>query len=161
MILTWVDWLIFGIIVVSSLLSLMRGFIKEALSLVMWLVALLVAWMFGGSFAQYFTSFIEVPSLRLILACVILFVFTLLAGSLLTKLLDRLLNANGPDSIGRMLGMVFGAVRGALFVVLIIGLLSLLPVQQDDWWKNSLLVPHFLLLADWSKAFILDLIVRS
>jgi len=161
MILTWVDWLIAFIIIVSSLLSLMRGFLKEALSMVMWVVALLVAWMFGGSLAQYFTGFLDIPSLRLILACVILFIVTLLVGSLLTKLLDRLLNANGPDSIGRLLGMVFGAARGALLVVLIIGLLSLLPVQQDDWWKQSLLVPHFLLLADWSKAFILDFIIKS
>jgi len=160
MILTWVDGLIIGIIVVSSLISLMRGFLKEALSLVMWLVALLVAWMFGGALAQKFVGFLDVPSLRLILACVILFVATLLVGSLLTTLLDRLLNASGPDSIGRLLGMAFGAVRGVLLVVLAVGLLGLLPVQQDDWWKQSKLVPTFLLLADWSKAFILDFIVR-
>jgi len=160
MLLTWVDWLIIGIIVVSSLISLMRGFLKEALSLVMWVVALLVAWMFGGALAQKFVGFLDVPSLRLILACVILFIATLLVGSLLTTLLDKLLNASGPDSIGRLLGMVFGAVRGVLLVVLAVGLLSLLPVQQDDWWKQSKLVPTFLLLADWSKAFILDFIVR-
>jgi len=157
---TWVDWLISGIIVVSSLISLMRGFLKEVLSLIMWVVALLVAWMFGGALADKFAGFLDVPSLRLILACVALFVVTLLAGSLLTALLDRLLDASGADGIGRLLGMLFGAVRGGLLVVLVIGLLNLLPVQQDNWWRQSQLVPTFLLLADWSKAFILNLITR-
>jgi len=161
MILAWVDWLIVGIIVVSSLISLMRGFLKEALSLVMWVVALLVAWMFGGALSQKFVGFLDVPSLRLILACAILFIATLLVGSLLITLLDRLLNASGPDSIGRFLGMVFGAMRGVLLVVLAVGLLSLLPVQQDIWWKESALIPSFLLLADWSKAFILDFITKG
>jgi len=161
MIFTWVDWLIASIIVVSSLISLMRGFLKEALSLLMWVVALLVAWMFGSMLAQKFVGFLDVPSLRLILAYLLLFVVTLLIGSLLVALLDRLLNSAGPDSTGRLLGMVFGAVRGVLLVVLIIGLLSLLPVQQDNWWKQSLLVPHFLQMADWSKAVILGLITRN
>ncbi|MFO6376100.1 CvpA family protein, partial [Pseudomonas aeruginosa] len=49
---TWVDWTMVAIIVVSSLISLSRGFVKEALSLLTWIVAGAVAWMFGGALAQ-------------------------------------------------------------------------------------------------------------
>lgn len=51
--------------------------------------------------------------------------------------------------------MVFGGARGVLLVVLLVGLLSLAPVQQDPWWQQSVLMPHFLMVADWSKNFIL------
>ncbi len=47
--------------------------------------------------------------------------------------------------------MVFGGARGVLLVVLLVGLLSLAPVQQDPWWQQSVLMPHFLMVADWSK----------
>ncbi|MCP5854482.1 CvpA family protein, partial [Klebsiella pneumoniae] len=46
---TWVDWAIIAIIAVSTLISLKRGFVKEALSLLIWIIAGAVAWMFGGS----------------------------------------------------------------------------------------------------------------
>ncbi|WP_206016921.1 CvpA family protein, partial [Pseudomonas viridiflava] len=57
----------------------------------------------------------------------------------------------------RVLGMVFGAARGGLLVVLLVGLLSLAPVTQHAWWKESSLLPHFLIVADWSKNMILTL----
>ncbi|MGV2837515.1 CvpA family protein, partial [Pseudomonas shirazensis] len=59
---TWVDWAIIAVIAVSTLISLTRGFVKEALSLVIWITAGAVAWMFGGSLAQYLESYIQTPS---------------------------------------------------------------------------------------------------
>ncbi|PXB85321.1 colicin V production CvpA, partial [Pseudomonas aeruginosa] len=56
---TWVDWTMVAIIVVSSLISLSRGFVKEALSLLTWIVAGAVAWMFGGALAQHLGEYIQ------------------------------------------------------------------------------------------------------
>jgi len=61
----------------------------------------------------------------------------------------------GLSGTDRFLGMAFGAARGALLVVVAIGLISLGPVQQDTWWQESRLIPQFLLVADWSKNLIL------
>lgn len=157
---TWVDWVIIGTIVVSALISLTRGFVKEALSLTTWVIAGLVAWMFGGAFADLLTGYIETPSLRVIVACGILFVLTLILGGLLNYLIGQLVVATGLSGTDRFLGMVFGAARGVLLVVVAAGLLSLAPVEADDWWRQSQLIPHFLLVADWSKDFILGLIGR-
>ena len=77
---TPVDWAIIAIIVISALISLKRGFVKEALSLLTWIIAGVVAWMFGGSLSQYLVSYIETPSARIIAGCTILFVATLLVG---------------------------------------------------------------------------------
>ena len=152
---TWVDWAIIAIIAISSLISLKRGFVKEALSLLIWVVAGAVAWMFGGSLAQYLESYIQMPSARVIAGCAILFVATLLVGAMLNFLIGELIRVTGLSGTDRFLGMAFGAARGGLLVVVAVGLLSLGPVQQDPWWQESRLIPQFLLVADWSKNLIL------
>lgn len=157
MLLTWVDWAIIAIIIISCLISLKRGFVKEALSLVTWIIAGVVAWMFGGALAQHLTDFIEMPSARIIAGCAILFVATLLVGALVNFLISELVRVTGLSGTDRFLGMVFGGARGALLVVVLTGLLSLAPVQQDPWWQQSSLIPHFLIVADWSKNLILGL----
>ena len=154
---TWVDWAIIAVIAVSSLISLRRGFFKEALSLLTWIVAGVVAWMFGGALSQHLDGFIDTPSMRVIAACAILFVVTLLVGALINFLIGELIRVTGLSGTDRFLGMVFGAARGALLVVVLVGLVSLAPVQQDQWWQQSTLLPHFLMVADWSKNLILNL----
>jgi membrane protein required for colicin V production len=154
---TWVDWTIIAVIAVSSLISLKRGFVKEALSLLTWIVAGAVAWMFGGALSQHLAAYIETPSARVIAACIILFVATLMVGALINFLLGELIRVTGLSGTDRFLGMVFGAARGGLLVVVVVGLLSLTPVPADPWWQESSLLPHFLMIADWSKNLILGM----
>ncbi|WP_232731555.1 CvpA family protein [Pseudomonas aeruginosa] len=91
----------------------------------------------------------------IIAACALLFIATLLLGALVNYLIGELIRVTGLSGTDRFLGMVFGGARGVLLVVLLVGLLSLAPVQQDPWWQQSVLMPHFLMVADWSKNFIL------
>ncbi|HDZ57152.1 MAG TPA: CvpA family protein [Pseudomonas xinjiangensis] len=160
MTLVWVDWVIIAVVVISALISLTRGFVKEALSLLTWVVAGLVAWMFGGAFADLLVGYIETPSFRVMAACGILFVLTLILGGLINYLIGQLVLVTGLTGTDRFLGMVFGAARGVLLIVVAVGLLSLAPVEADDWWRQSQLIPHFLLVADWSKGMILGLFGR-
>ena len=154
---TPVDWAIIAIVAISALISLKRGFVKEALSLLTWIIAGVVAWMFGGSMAQYLVNYIETPSARVIAGCTILFVATLLVGAMVNFLIGELIRVTGLSGTDRFLGMVFGAARGGLLVVVAVGLLSLGPVQQDQWWQQSRLLPQFVMVADWSKNLILGM----
>ncbi len=158
---TWVDWSIIALIAVSGLISLTRGFVKEAVSLVVWIVAGAVAWLYGGALAAHLAPYIELPSARVIAGCAILFVLTLMVGALLTHLLGLLVQATGLSGTDRLLGMIFGLARGALLVVITVGLLSLAPVQQDPWWQQSKLLPDFLMIADWSKNLVLGFFQQS
>ena len=151
-----VDWAIIAVIALSAVISLARGFVKEALSLLTWIVAGLVAWMFGGALAEYLTPYIDTPSVRIIAACTILFLVTLVIGGLINYLISQLVRATGLSGTDRFLGMIFGAARGALLIIVAVGLLSLVPVEGDNWWRESALIPHFLLVADWSKNMILE-----
>ncbi|BAP46276.1 CvpA family protein [Pseudomonas sp. LJDD11] len=157
MALTPVDWAILVIIAISALISIKRGFVKEALSLLIWIIAGAVAWMFGAGLSHYLADYIATPSMRVIASCIILFVATLIVGAMVNFLIGELIRVTGLSGTDRFLGMVFGAARGALLIVVAVGLLSLGPVQQDQWWQESRLVPQFLMVADWSKNLIVGM----
>ncbi len=155
---TWIDWVILIVIVVSSLISLKRGFFKEVLSLVAWVAAIFIAWTFGGALSVKLVDYIQTPSVRVIVACGLLFVATLLVGALINYIIAGLVHATGLTGTDRLLGMAFGALRGSVLVILLVGLLSFVPLEQDIAWKNSVLLPHFLMLADWSKQIVMEIV---
>ena len=144
------DWAIIAVLAISTLMSLRRGFLKEALSLGTWIAAFVVARQFHGPMDQLLETQIVDSLMRSIAAFAALFVGTLLVGAALGFLLGALINATGLSSTDRVLGMVFGFARGALIVTVVIGLLKLTPLVNDSWYTNASLVPHFETVAQWA-----------
>jgi membrane protein required for colicin V production len=144
------DWAIIAVLAISTLMSLRRGFLKEALSLGTWIAAFVVARQFHGPMDQLLETQIVDSLMRSIAAFAALFVGTLLVGAALGFLLGALINATGLSSTDRVLGMVFGFARGALIVTVVIGLLNLTPLVDDSWYTNASLVPHFETVAQWA-----------
>lgn len=155
---TWIDWIITVIIIISALISLKRGFFKEVLSLLTWIAAIFIAWTFGAALSLHLNDYIETPSVRLITASIMLFIATLLVGGLVNKIFATLVQATGLTGTDRLLGMIFGALRGCLMVILLVGLMSFAPLEDDLAWKNSVLLPHFIMLADWSKQTVMQIV---
>jgi len=148
---TVIDWVILGIIVVSGVISLMRGFVKEALSLVSWLVALFVARFFSGNLATLLEGQIATNSLRWVVAFVILFAATLFMMALINYLIVQVVKATGLTGTDRVLGMVFGMVRGLLIVVVLVYLGQMTMLPGDEWWQSSSLIPHLEIVAEWAR----------
>ena len=147
-----VDLGIVGIIAVSALISLIRGFVKEAMSLVIWVLAFVVAMNFKEPLAEYLVSFIGLASIRQLVAWGGLFVGTLLLGSMVNFLLGKLVSSTGLSGTDRMLGLVFGVFRGLLIVLaLVIVLPQAVPVDQDPWWIESSLIPVFQGFETWGR----------
>lgn len=83
-------------------------------------------------------------------AYAVLFIATLLLGAMLSYLIGALVRATGLSGTDRLLGMVFGAARAFIIVMAIIILVpGFLPVHEDDWWKQSQLIPHFQTCEGW------------
>ncbi|MFT5351184.1 MAG: membrane protein required for colicin V production [Cellvibrionaceae bacterium] len=142
--LNWVDWLIIAILGISSLISLKRGLVKETLSLAIWLTAFLVASWFSLSLAPVLSPWVESFSLRQMLAFAILFLISLILGGIVSYLTATLIKVTGLTGTDRILGMIFGLVRGAVIVmVLVIYSPKLVDVSKDQWWQHSVLIPHF------------------
>lgn len=150
----WADWAIIGILALSSAIGLIRGLMKEAFSLAVWVAAIIVAKTFSAQLAVLLSGAIETPSLRELTAFAILFVLTLLVGGMANYLLGALVKITGLSGTDRMLGVLFGVVRGFIIIMLVIVFLpSLLPVDQDPWWQESLLITQLLSLESWAREF--------
>ena len=146
------DWLIIAVVVVSTLLSLKRGFIKEVLSLVTWVVAFVVAVKFSDNMQALLVEQVQSDQIRYIVAFVSLFVASLVVCALASYLIGSLIKVTGLSSTDRVLGMVFGFARGGLIVVAFVSLLSLSPsIEKTSLWKSSQLVPQLVLLKDWAR----------
>ena len=147
-----IDWIILSVITLSGLISLVRGFVKEAMSLVIWIVAFALAMQFKELAAGLLINMIEQPSIRQLVAWGGLFVATLLLGSVVNFLLSKLVSSTGLSGTDRMLGLVFGVFRGLLIVLaLVIVLPGALPVDQDAWWQTSKLIPIFQGFEAWGR----------
>ncbi len=148
----WADWTIVAILAVSSLISLKRGFVREALSLANWVLAFIVAMTFRDPLAAVLVDTVQTPSIRDMVAFGLLFAATLVVGAMVNYLIGELVKITGLSGTDRLFGMVFGLARGVIVVVAALLLVpALVPIDKDLWWQESVLIPHFLLLEDWSR----------
>ncbi len=150
----WVDFVIVGIIALSALVSVMRGFMREALSLATWILAFWVGLSYASPVSVYLEPYVSVPSLRLGIGFGALFLAVLLVGGLLSFLVAKLVEETGLSGTDRLLGVVFGIGRGVVIVALLVLLAGLTPIPSDPWWKQSVLIGHFEELAIRIRAFL-------
>ncbi len=150
--LNWADWTLIVIITLSSLMSLRRGFIKEALSLATWVVAFVVARSYHPHVQTLLVESIAEPVLRTIAAFCILFVGTLLLGAGINFIVGALIKLTGLTPVDRMLGVVFGLMRGLVLSVVMVAVLRLTPMAQSDWWTGSVMIENLAILEQWSRS---------
>jgi membrane protein required for colicin V production len=150
----WVDLVIVGIIALSALISLIRGFVKESISLVTWVAAGLLALRYYAPMAELLEPFINSVTLRQWVGGGILFVVTLIAGAIVNFIVSQLVSKTGLSGTDKALGVVFGAARGVLIVTMVVLLASLTPMPDASWWQESTTIEFFQQLAEWVKAVI-------
>ncbi len=175
--LSWIDIGIAFILLISITVAIFRGFVKEAVSLASWIVAIWLAISFSSQVALFlpvsidYTTFslsqkeIEVSKLRIGIAFVSIVIGTLIAGALLNYILSHLTKNHALRGIDRLLGSFFGFFRGTAVVVLLILAASYTNFPLSDTWNSSQILPPFELLAnkviefmppEFSKYFSLD-----
>jgi len=150
----WLDFAILGVIALSAIISIVRGFMKEAVSLVVWFAALFIASQFYPQLSIYLTQITDVL-IRNGVAIAILFIGTLIVGALINYVISQLVQATGLSGTDRMLGAVFGALRGLLIVsALLFFMDTFTPSAASIWWKESVLVPEFAIIIDWFFEYV-------
>ena len=133
------DYTVLLIVGVSILLSVMRGFLREVMALLAWVVAFWVANLYTAQFAPLLPEAIPTPELRLLAAFAALFFATLLVMSLIAITVGQLLKAVGIGAWDRGLGAVFGVVRGMIIVLVLVMLAGLTNLPKQPLWKNAML----------------------
>jgi len=150
---TWLDYAVLGVMVVSIAWGVWRGLVREVISLTGWVIAFLVANLAAGPLGETLPESLGQPELRVLIAFVAIFVLILAVATLAGLLLARILKAVGLGGLDRTLGGVFGLARGALIVLAFALLAGLTPMPRQAVWtkaaSRNLLEQSVLALKPW------------
>jgi membrane protein required for colicin V production len=148
------DYLILGVIGISILLGLVRGFVRESIALLAWLGGIWLAWRYAPLLQPQLESMAGGELAQIWAARGIILIVVLIFGWLVSSILSYVLRHSGLSiTIDRTLGMLFGALRGAVVIAVVILLAQYLQLEQTRWWKRSSLLPYATASAGWIQGF--------
>lgn len=137
------DIVIATVVLLSAVIGLVRGLIKEVLSLAAWVVAFIVAMYFSPFVALNLPASWGAESVRMVIAFACLFIATLIAAGILQWLIAKLVETTGLTGTDRLLGFLFGSARGLLVAIVL--LMILREIGSDTgWWQASVLQEQLL-----------------
>lgn len=146
---TGLDYAIVGIIFLSLLFGLIRGFSKEIISLAAWVAAFFAALKFSPTVDNMLHATITNPVTRYVVALFLIFLVVIVIGCVLNKIVHAVLKFTGFGFFDHLLGLIFGAARGVIFVIVVLLAISLMPSQNAAWVKDSKLSPTFAPLVNY------------
>lgn len=141
--LTGVDIVIAIIVCISAMLGLVRGLVAELFSLVTWVAAVLGAIVFGPQVADMLIDYLGSATVRSIVGYAGIFVGVLMVGGIVRSLTRSLLSSAGLSGLDRLLGLVFGGLRGVLICIIALTMLRTF-AADSEWWNNSTLIPELM-----------------
>jgi len=146
-----IDIVIAVAIVISVIVGFVRGFIKEAISITALLLAIWAALYFGPAVGNVTATWLGSEELQMWFGRILVFAIILSVGGILSWGLSKLVRLSILSGMDRFLGSVFGICRGVLLIAVFVILGQFAGFDNDGWWGNSFLIPHFEVVADWIK----------
>src|SRR5271170_245918 len=151
---TGADALILLIVLGSTVIGLLRGFVREAVSLAFWIVAIWAAWKFGPIVEPHLGGLLADPKIAPWVGRFVILILILLIGWVIGMLLSYFTRSLGLGPLDRAIGLLFGILRGMILVGLMVIGAELLHLNQEDWWGRSKLVPYGETVGDWLRAMV-------
>ncbi|OZI43526.1 colicin V synthesis protein [Bordetella genomosp. 5] len=135
---TGFDFVVLAILAVSAVLGLVRGLLKELLSLVAYVLAFVAAIWWGPTVYGWLEPYIETTVLRMGVSYAAVFIIVLLGVGLVNMTLGALIRTTGLSPADHGLGGMFGLARGLLIVLVLVGLAGYTPLPQEPWWQDAM-----------------------
>lgn len=139
----WIDYLIIGIIGLSMLTGLFRGFVKELVALMVWVITVWVGCNYSQLLAKYYEPYLHNQTVRIVAAFISIFLVVLVLGGLANWLINYLLKRSGLNGTDRFLGMSFGLARGVFIVTLLILVVEMTSIPHQEYSRQSYLYSKF------------------
>jgi len=152
--LTGADVFLILVLLGSTIIGLLRGLVREAVSLLFWIVAIWAAWKLGPGVEPHLGGLLADPNVAPWVGRLVILVLVLLAGWVIGMLLSYFTRSLGLGWIDRILGLLFGLLRGLVLMGLIIIGGELLNLNHEEWWGRSKLVPFGETVGDWLRAMV-------
>lgn len=144
------DLIIGGIILLSIIVGIIRGLVKESISLVTWIVAILLAVMYTSPLSKYITI-TKHEMVHTLIAFLLIFVGTVFLGAILNFVVGELVRKTPFSIPDRVLGSIFGLLRGFVFATILIMIGGLTTLPEEQWWHQSYAISRFQGFAIWLK----------
>jgi membrane protein required for colicin V production len=151
---TPIDYAIVGILTISLVFGMVRGFMREALALLAWLGGLWLAWRYSDYVKPLLGGLLVDEPQRTWVARALIVALVLVCTWIIAELLSYFLHQSGfTVTVDRALGSVFGLLRGVVLVSLLTMLALIVHLDEMRWWKRSLLLPYATDVSHWVGAF--------
>lgn len=136
------DYLVIAVVVLSAIVGAVRGFLREAIALGIWIVALFVAWHFSDMIEPHLGGLLASGHVRPWAARVIIVALILLFGAALGAIVSHYVRLSIFSGMDRFLGFLFGAARGVVLIGVFVILGQLLRLDGEVWWRHSMLIHY-------------------
>jgi len=149
-----VDYIILAIIVISAVMGLVRGLLREAIAVITWFLAIVLAWIFAPSIESLLGGVLVGSPMRIWVARTIIFVGVLLLGGAVSVILGHYVRVSMFAGMDKFLGFVFGIIRGIVIVGAFTIAVQAMRMDEDPRWKNSRLMPYASGVADALRGIV-------
>ncbi len=138
------DLLIIGILAIFAALGAWRGLMREAISLLTWVLSVVLAWFYAAPVSQLLTGLVEDAALRQLFAFALIFATVFALGLVVSWLIHKYFPAKRAFRLANTaLGGLVGAARGGVIVIVVFLVAGLTSIPQRTWWRDSALAPYF------------------
>lgn len=157
-VLHWIDYIIIGVLALSAVTGLVRGFLKEVIALSVWIIAGWLAFVYAKPVSTWLGAYIHDKSAQVVLAYVVIIVGTILIGGIVNTVLSFMMRHSGLSGTDRLLGVGFGCLRGIFVIALVMVVVRLSALPEEDYRKKSCLYAYFTPAVNWLYRYVPDLI---
>ena len=151
-----VDAVVIAVLVLSFGLGIVRGIVREVLSLSSWIVSIWLAYLYGDYLAMMIMHLLKPEWLRGLIGYVVVFGVVLVLLSLVSALLVKLFRVAGLSGIDRFLGGLFGCLRGVVIVAVFLTVAERTPATGQAWFRDSQTVRYSEAPLTWFKSKVVD-----
>jgi membrane protein required for colicin V production len=157
---TTTDYLVLGAILVSAIVGAARGFLREVIALVTWIIALFLAWHFSDLLEPYLGGLLAAVAVKPWVARLIIVMLILLLGAVVGAIVDHFVRLSIFSGMDRLGGFAFGLLRGLVLFGVFVILGQLVRLDGEHWWRDSRLMPYGETVANGLRFIVGEPLVR-
>lgn len=139
----WVDYIFLAILLLSMIFGYRRGFIREIISLIIWVVALTLPTFLGPMLAPHLSGFSQNESIQIGVSFLGIFILVFIVGLIINFIMRKTVDKTGLSGVDRFIGIIFGLFRGIAILAVVVSFVNLTVLASKASWNDSFMVPKF------------------
>ncbi|MBN9021224.1 MAG: CvpA family protein [Rhizobiales bacterium] len=146
---TVLDIIVVAVVLISAVLAMVRGFVREVLSVASWVVAAGAAYLLYPHVLPLVQPYFDSKTLATIVSAAAIFFVALIIASYITMKISDFVIDSRIGAVDRVLGFAFGALRGVLLMIVALWFFNFLVNAPPPWVANARTMPLLVSGGDW------------